>query len=437
MTENKAKKTRILFLNRNKSISDSPEPPTAPEHIEEITESLSDSKSIHRIPNSVQRPVASSENKSKDAEKIKSLESILVQLFLPVANKDGKVRGSALTQTLQSELKRIQQPGTIPNKVLVELAASIGTTDPEFNKLTQVVILTLGNRAVNKVVLDFSVRALSENWVGKHLGNSNLFLAEAEPLIFSNPSILAHLTTSINGRYSKRIDAFKEQLKQKEASNESSSSQLRSLTPEHLRQQCENLLTICYLWAVETGKCDVKIGIQAFKKRILERGDNWNNEKKICTFLASQLSEPKGGIAETLSYYDEFLSSAREKQQSAETINEQLGRKLNKVEAEKVQLMQQVSALQQEIDQLKASISQVKTQSEEQVLDDKALRVHLKDDVSKAKSRAFNLLNEEVMEPLKLSLSALQREKPKVEIAAHQVELVLESIERELEWFKK
>lgn len=93
--------------------------------------------------------------------------------------------------------------------------------------------------------------------------------------------------------------------------------------------------------------------------------------------------------------------------------------------------------MQQEIELLKASLSQVKTQSEEQVLDDKAQRVHLKDDVSKAKSRAFNLLNEDVKEPLKLSLNALQREKPKVEIATHYVELVLESIERELSWFRK
>ncbi|MCL7707917.1 hypothetical protein M8368_31595, partial [Enterobacter kobei] len=89
-----------------------------------------------------------------------------------------------------------------------------------------------------------------------------------------------------------------------------------------LRQQCENLLTICYLWAVETGKCDVKIGIQAFENRILERGDGLINEKKICGFLASQLSEPRGGIADTIRYYEELLSRAREGQRGTETRNE-------------------------------------------------------------------------------------------------------------------
>ncbi|WP_151996003.1 hypothetical protein [Buttiauxella massiliensis] len=436
MTENKIKKTGILSLKRDRDHADRPVIPAATETESVIAETHAEFDKSERFSDNASSDVAVSSSKANDAEKIKSLESILNQLFIPVTNKDGKVRASALTQALQSDLKRIQQPGRIPNEVLEKLVASVGMSDPEFNKLSQIVILTQGNHEVSKVVLDFAVKALSEHWVGKHLGYSNLFLSEAEPLSLSNPGILAHLTRSFSERYEARITSIKEQLKQKEGSDTSSSS-LRSLTPEHLRQQCENLLTICYLWAVETGKCDVKIGIEAFKKCIVERGDGLVNEKKICGFLASQVSESRSGIADTLSFYDELLSSARDKQQGAESINEQLERNLNKAEAEKVQLTQQVSALQQEIEQLKASLNQVKTQSEEQVLDDKALRVHLKDDVSKAKSRAFNLLNEEVMEPLRLSLNALQREKPKVEIAAHQIDLVLESIERELTWFKK
>lgn len=436
MTENKEKKTRTLSLKRNRDHADRPVIPAATETESVIAETQAEFDKSERFSDKASSDVAVSSSKANDAEKIKTLESILNQLFIPVTNKDGKVRASALTQALQSDLKRIQQPGRIPNEVLEKLVASVGMSDPEFNKLSQIVILTQGNHEVSKVVLDFAVKALSEHWVGKHLGYSNLFLSEAEPLSLSNPGILVHLTRSFSERYEARITSIKEQLKQKEGSDTSSSS-LRSLTPEHLRQQCENLLTICYLWAVETGKCDVKIGIQAFENRIVERGDGLINEKKICGYLASQLSEPRSGIADTIRYYEELLSSAREGQKITDNINLQLNKKINNVEAEKIQLAQQVSALQQEIELLKVSLGQVKTQSEEQVLDDKAQRVHLKDDVSKAKSRAFNLLNEDVVEPLKLSLNALQREKPKVEIATHHVELVLESIERELAWFRK
>lgn len=422
-------------MKRNKDHAEPQVNPAATETESVIAEYQAEFDKAERFSDKASSEVAASSSKANDAEKIKTLESILNQLFIPVTNKDGKVRASALTQALQSDLKRIQQPGRILNEVLKKLVASVGVTDPEFNKLSQVVILTQSNHEVSKVVLDFAVKALSEHWVGKHLGYSNLFLSEAEPLSLSNPGILAHLTRSFSERYEARITSIKEQLKQKEGSD--SSSSLRSLTPEHLRQQCENLLTICYLWAVETGKCDVKIGIQAFENRIVERGDGTINEKKVCGYLASQLSESRSGIADTIRYYEALLNGARDRQRGAEAINEQLRINLHKIDVEKMQLAQQVCTLQQEIELLKVSLNQVKTQSEEQVLDDKALRVHLKDDVSKTKSRAFNLLNEDVMEPLKLSLNALQRENPKVEIATHYVELVLESIERELSWFRK
>ena len=435
MSENKEKKTGTLSLKRNKDHAEPQVNPAATETESVIAEYQAEFDKAERFSDKASSEVAASSSKANDAEKIKTLESILNQLFIPVTNKDGKVRASALTQVLQSDLKRIQQPGRIPNEVLEKLVASVGMSDPEFNKLSQIVILTQGNHEVSKVVLDFAVKALSEHWVGKHLGYSNLFLSEAEPLSLSNPGILAHLTRSFSERYEARITSIKEQLKQKEGSD--SSSSLRSLTPEHLRQQCENLLTICYLWAVETGKCDVKIGIQAFENRIVERGDGTINEKKVCGYLASQLSESLSGIADTIRYYEALLNGARDRQRGAEAINEQLRINLHKIDVEKMQLAQQVCTLQQEIELLKVSLNQVKTQSEEQVLDDKALRVHLKDDVSKTKSRAFNLLNEDVMEPLKLSLNALQRENPKVEIATHYVELVLESIERELSWFRK
>ena len=84
-----------------------------------------------------------------------------------------------------------------------------------------------------------------------------------------------------------------------------------------------------------------------------------------------------------------------------------------------------------------AGNAHLKKQFENHQLDEKATRTHLRDNEGKAKAKAINLLSEEVLEPLRLSLSALQREKPKTEVAAHQIELVLESIKRDLQWFRK
>ncbi|MCL7705245.1 hypothetical protein M8368_17780, partial [Enterobacter kobei] len=234
MSENKEKKTGTLSLKRNKDHAEPQVNAAATETESVIAETQAEFDKAERFSDKASSEVAASSSKANDAEKIKTLESILNQLFIPVTNKDGKVRASALTQALQTDLKRIQQPGRIPNEVLEKLIASVGMSDPEFNKLSQVVILTQSNHEVSKVVLDFAVKALSEHWVGKHLGYSNLFLSEAEPLSLSNPGILAHLTRSFSERYEARITSIKEQLKQKEGSDKSSSS-LRSLTPEHLR----------------------------------------------------------------------------------------------------------------------------------------------------------------------------------------------------------
>ena len=89
------------------------------------------------------------------------------------------------------------------------------------------------------------------------------------------------------------------------------------------------------------------------------------------------------------------------------------------------------------IAKLGAEVSRLKHTIEEQQLDERAKRTHLRDNTGQVKARAFNLLIENVLEPLKLSLSALQREKPKTEVAAHHIELAVESIERDIKWFKE
>ncbi|MNR59671.1 hypothetical protein D3C85_1809820 [compost metagenome] len=71
------------------------------------------------------------------------------------------------------------------------------------------------------------------------------------------------------------------------------------------------------------------------------------------------------------------------------------------------------------------------------MLDEKAKRVHLRDDTGRAKAKATNLLSEDVLEPLRLSLAALRRDNPKTEVAAHHIDLVLETVERGLSWFKE
>ncbi len=70
-------------------------------------------------------------------------------------------------------------------------------------------------------------------------------------------------------------------------------------------------------------------------------------------------------------------------------------------------------------------------------LSEQATRVHLRDDAGQAKARANTLLSEDIAPQIELALKALNRDTPKVEVAIHQIELALESIDKGLPWFSK
>ena len=376
---------------------------------------------------------------SNDRKRFDTLASVLEAVLVPTTDKNGNTKSSNFTQAHQDALTRINETESLTNKMVKDLVRYVGITDPEFKKLLQILLLTLGNGDVSKVVLDFCVKAISENWIHKERGDTNLFLSEAGIIGFSNPAIMAVLSKSFSDKYNNRIEKLKDTLKNKEKGLPSSNPEpeVRSLKPEQMRRQCENLLAICYLWAIETGKCAPKQAIKEFEKLFLEQAKDEKIEKIVCHFLAKQLDAPKNGVVEMLHYYNSAITTVREEHRFADLLCQRLQSQLVETTAERDKLVQKTVDLEQKVADLEAQLNEARAQAHEQELDDKAIRVHLKDDVSQAKSRAFNLLNEEVVAPLRLSLQALQRENPKVHVAEHQVELVLESIERELEWFKK
>lgn len=380
-----------------------------------------------------------SKKTSNDRKRFDTLASVLEAVLAPAIDKNGNTKSSNFTQAHQDALTRIKETESLTNEIVKDLVRYVGITDLEFKKLLQILLLTIGNGDVSKVVLDFCVKAISENWIHKERGDTNLFLAEAGTIGFSNPAIMAVLSKSFSDKYNNRIDKLKETLKIKEKGLPGSNpeSEVRSLKPEQMRRQCENLLAICYLWAIETGKCEPKQVIKEFEKLFQEQAKDEKIEKVVCHFLAKQLDTPKNGVVEMLHYYNSAIITVREEHRLVDSLRQRLQSQLLETTAKMDKLVQKTVDLTQKVADLEAQLNEVQTQAHEQKLDDKAIRVHLKDDVSQAKSRAFNLLNEEVVAPLRLSLQALQRENPKVHVAEHQVELVLESIERELEWFKK
>ena len=121
----------------------------------------------------------------------------------------------------------------------------------------------------------------------------------------------------------------------------------------------------------------------------------------------------------------------------AEELLRQRDNKISQLQIDLSSQKQEVKNTRTIASEYQASNKNLKKQLEDQQLDERARRTHLRDSEGKVRAKAFNLLSEDVLEPLRLSLAALQRENPKTENAAHQIELVLESIERDLQWFKE
>lgn len=89
-----------------------------------------------------------------------------------------------------------------------------------------------------------------------------------------------------------------------------------------------------------------------------------------------------------------------------------------------------------DIDRLQEEIRSLTHQIKEQQLDERSKRTHLRDETIKTKAKAYNLLTEDIIEPLKISLSALKRDTPKVAVAVDHLEIIIETIENNLKWFK-
>lgn len=382
--------------------------------------------------------------KAKNAEKkeLNNLASILDSIFHPLQRKDGVFMQASISHIELSAMKRLgsgQESGIPLSAKQIELYSEfVGKSDTQFKTLLKVVLATQALESKTRgQLLDFCAQAISRNWIASHRQENNIFISLAEPIGFDNSEILANLTMKVDVEYERRIENLKKRIKEQNNLGGASEKSIRSQKPEQLISQRENLLSICYLWATEKGKCEPKKAIAAFEKRLLKNVNNSDSLRSVYYFLASQQMDNKKGAADTVLYYDDLLCKANERRRVSEDKALATQNQLLREKDINGELHKKNAQYQEEIESLKAQLSHATYESNEQQLDQQAQRVHLRDDASKAKSKAYNLLTEEVDGPLKLSLKALLRESPKVEVAAHQIELAIESINRELKWFKK
>lgn len=380
--------------------------------------------------------------KKKAAAQARPATEIIVKIFAISEDKDQNIKPATLSKTDFKTIVSCQISGELDGQLADRVAEAAGKTDPQLNALAQLAVATSKCRedVVRHALLAFCVRLASALWINRHRESHNLFqdILDGDKGLDSPP--LRFLRNSISAQYNKRIEHVRGLPITPQGATDSVTDTPISpalLTPSELARQRDNLLLIGGLWLLAKGKSDPSQTIDFFAELLEEHQSRTPSKRDVALYLAEQYSQHDSLLADTLDY---FKQRANEQARHGKRLQSALEHSEHEAARLRTQLTEHKRTTEeqaQRIAALEVEITRLQHTLEEQQLDERAKRTHLRDNTGQVKARAFNLLSEDVLEPLKLSLSALQREKPKTEVAAHHIELAVESIERDIKWFKE
>ncbi|MGN8261602.1 hypothetical protein ACLEJW_20035 [Pseudomonas sp. SMSB3] len=380
--------------------------------------------------------------KRKPAPQGKPITEIISQIFEVSLDKDQSIKPATLSKTDFKIIVSCQATGGFDAQLADKVAEDASKTDPQLSALTQLAVAASRCRedALRYALLTFCVRLASALWINRHRESHDLFLniLDGDKGLDSTP--LRFLRNSLAALYQKRIEYVRSSPPVTPPAATGSVKALAGselLTPAELVRQLDNLLLIGGLWLLAKGKSNPSQAIEFFAELLEERQSRTPSNRDVALYLAEQYVQHESLLADTLDY---FKQRAKEQETHGKRLQSALEHSEHEAARLKAQLTEhkrRTAEQAQLIAELEAEISRLQHTFEEQQLDERAKRTHLRDNTGQVKAKAFNLLIENVLEPLKLSLSALQREKPKTEVAAHHIELAVESIERDIKWFKE
>lgn len=384
-------------------------------------------------------------NKQSAAEKtpLNSLADILADIFTVELTKGGKHKPIKVGSQHKTALKSLERAELPDNKLMDKLTANIATVDLTYKHLLELIVFSSCARAqVRQALINFAVLAVSHNWKGRHCGSDNIFIELASPVDLTNKDVIAVICRNVKGFFANQLENRKKDVA-KQPDEPNSSEQASGIednikvSNSDLKKKAANLVAIACLWGLETGKCSADKAINQMQQLILaDDKPQVNLDIEVCYSYASSIKTPIDEFNIAIRYFEQTLEVSEDRRKHAEKERQAKGVELTRNKNKLVELNATVDAKDAEIKALEAELASLKEESRERQLTEQASRVHLRDDAGKAKSKAYNLLAEEVEPAMQLSLKALMRENPKVEVAIHQIELALESIEENLPWFK-
>lgn len=381
-------------------------------------------------------------SKAKPAAEPKSVEQILAEAFAITTDKDQNIKPASITKADLKSLTTYQQDVSLSSELAESITAAACKTDPELKVLSLITLAVFKCQrdALRYELMAFCVRLASSLWIQRHRESFDLYrdIMDADKGLDSSP--LTFLRNSITEQYRKRIESVVRQTSETPGPNATSvaaaePTTLDALSKKELVAQRNNILLIGALWQMAQGKTDLNAAIEFFSGLLNEQTSPSQSPRAVAVFLAEQYANQDSLLADAMDYFKKQFAVLAGQQKFLQSKHNAQEAELKKLQTTVMEQLSAIADKDLKIAQLQTETEQLKQAHQEQQLDERATRTHLRDNAGHAKAKAFNLLSEDVLEPLKLSLAALQREKPKTEVAVHQIELAVESIEKEIKWF--
>ncbi|MCK8102400.1 hypothetical protein [Pseudoalteromonas sp. 2CM36K] len=371
-----------------------------------------------------------------------SIDEVIVDVFKE--GEAGKTKKPLkLLSTHKKYLNNIVFKDRVSADILKKYPGIIFARDSDLKLTTEIVtnVYNATNNEAKNSCINFFCDVIGEiSFLNPTKHDSNVFRAILSSL-GDNENALPYLINELNKRFDKRLEGIKKSKSKAEAAkiNESEiDSAPKGMTAAQLKSLRYNVLAIAALWSVSLGKTTQTKAIDTLSNILTAEIDEKSPSLSIESFLAGHInSSSKKELGALIARFLKTQQDAQDDKRKAQEQSQYYKKQLDKALADTQSLNLQLSDSNKKIEELQSQLQKLQETIESKEQLGKAERVHLKDDTGKVKSKAINLLEEEVIPPLRTSLKALDRDEPKVKVAIHNIDVIIEEVEGALQWFKK
>ena len=399
---------------------------------------------------SPQGKTGSTSKVSKPIKVFNSMNEILVDIFTSeIDKKTEKVKPLKLAASHETAIKNIKLNDRLSEQEQKTITKLVRENDKELKVVLQLAISAeqCNHPKIKRVIINLCVNIVSSlEFLNPLNAESNIFqgmLSEYK----DNKDAVGILNAQLAKKFEYRAEGIKKANQVNKAKkalkvekDDEFSDKPNGMTLTQLDSMKKNVQALSCLWCLEFEKSQPDLILEWFYKILAEnkKGNDPKQHQSVPYFLAKQISAAnRHSLVESIAYFKEKESLSKQQlwdeRQRAYKISEKNDELMSRFSS----LEESIELKNSQIQMLTQEVESLKKQFETNVMHVKAERVHLKDDTGKVKSKAINLLEEDVLPTLKTSLKGLKKEEPKVSFAVDKIDLVIEDIEGALQWFKK